>query len=354
MQKTKVTIRDIARIAGVSRGTVDRVLNNRGRVDSVKKARILQIAEELGYQKNMIARSLALNKKRHISVILPESDRDQYWEMVYQGVLAEEQTLKQFNIMVSFFQFDLQSAPDYLKKLELACRENPDFVLMAPVFQSETLAFFQQRAMGNTKFFAINSEVEHPLIQTFVGQDSFKAGEIAGKLFQTNIHQRTGKILCITLGHDNQNAIHIQKKVEGLEHYQKAQGYHFTLVPLTIEAFYDPAQIAQRCKAIEAEHPEIVGILFTNSRAKPFIEKSQYFHSPSHKIVTIGFDLTDDNIELLQSGQIDYLLNERPYQQGAQSMNYIFNHLIHDAPNPEHHYLPIDIVIKENYGFYNR
>ncbi|MEL6635092.1 MAG: LacI family DNA-binding transcriptional regulator [Bacteroidota bacterium] len=354
MSKTKVTIRDIARIAGVSRGTVDRVLNNRGRVDREKKAKILRIAEELGYQKNMIARNLALNRKHRINVILPDSTADQYWEMVYQGILSNESTLQQFNIEVAFFTFDIQSAEDYLQQLQLACREAPDFILMAPVFQSETLHFFREAPPESTKFFAINSEVEHPLIETFVGQDSFQAGTIAGRLFRASIHRGRGKILCITLGHDNQNAIHIQKKVEGLEAYQRSQQRRFDLVPLTIEAFSDPDQIAAHCSRIEAAHPEIAGILFTNSRARPFIEKSRYFRALAPPIVTIGFDLTDDNIALLQKGQIDYLLNERPYEQGAQSIHHIFQHLIHDAPNPAHHYLPIDIVIKENCGAYGR
>lgn len=44
-----VTIKQIAEIAGVSRGTVDRAINNRGRINSEVAKRILKIADELGY-----------------------------------------------------------------------------------------------------------------------------------------------------------------------------------------------------------------------------------------------------------------------------------------------------------------
>ncbi len=49
-----VTLRKIAEIAGVSRGTVDRVINNRGHVNETVEARIRQIAEELGYEPNPV------------------------------------------------------------------------------------------------------------------------------------------------------------------------------------------------------------------------------------------------------------------------------------------------------------
>ena len=45
-----VTIKEIADRAGVSRGTVDRVLNNRGKVNPEKEERVRRIAQELGYK----------------------------------------------------------------------------------------------------------------------------------------------------------------------------------------------------------------------------------------------------------------------------------------------------------------
>jgi len=49
----KVTIKDIALIAGVSRGTVDRVINGRGNVSEDVAKKILKIANELGFEKNL-------------------------------------------------------------------------------------------------------------------------------------------------------------------------------------------------------------------------------------------------------------------------------------------------------------
>ena len=53
------TIKDIADIAKVSRGTVDRVLNNRGRVKPEVEVRVRQVAESLGYKPNGAAKTFS-------------------------------------------------------------------------------------------------------------------------------------------------------------------------------------------------------------------------------------------------------------------------------------------------------
>ena len=58
-----VTAQQIAELAGVSRGTVDRALHNRGRVNPEVAARIRQIANELGYKPNLIGQALVRTKR---------------------------------------------------------------------------------------------------------------------------------------------------------------------------------------------------------------------------------------------------------------------------------------------------
>ena len=62
--KMVVTIQDIAEEVGVSRGTVDRVLNHRGRVSKETEQRVLEVAGRLGYQKSMAGTALAARRKK--------------------------------------------------------------------------------------------------------------------------------------------------------------------------------------------------------------------------------------------------------------------------------------------------
>jgi len=67
-----ITIKDIAERAGVSYATVSRALNGRPDVNEETRSRIFELAKELGYQPNAIARSLVKRKSNIIALIVPD------------------------------------------------------------------------------------------------------------------------------------------------------------------------------------------------------------------------------------------------------------------------------------------
>ena len=71
MNKSTVTISDVAKAAGVTRGTIDRVLHERGEVSEETRAKVLKVIKDLGYKTNVYASMLAKNKSHDIAVILP-------------------------------------------------------------------------------------------------------------------------------------------------------------------------------------------------------------------------------------------------------------------------------------------
>ena len=73
---SKLSVKDIARLAGVSVATVSRVMNQNGRFSSETEARILKIIEENNYQPNLLARGLRTNKVKVIGVIVPDITND--------------------------------------------------------------------------------------------------------------------------------------------------------------------------------------------------------------------------------------------------------------------------------------
>src|SRR6056297_2345992 len=86
--KQTVTIKDIARIAGVSHSTVSRSLNDSPLISEVTKSRIKKIAEELNFGFNASARSLSTKKTGTIGIILPDFF-DEYGNSLYIGLLMK-------------------------------------------------------------------------------------------------------------------------------------------------------------------------------------------------------------------------------------------------------------------------
>ncbi|WP_373943034.1 LacI family DNA-binding transcriptional regulator [Polaribacter sejongensis] len=76
MENTEVTIHDIAAILGIDSSTVSRALNNSPRVAEKTKNKILEKANELGYQRNHLASNLRKNKTYTLGVIVPRISRD--------------------------------------------------------------------------------------------------------------------------------------------------------------------------------------------------------------------------------------------------------------------------------------
>ncbi len=84
---TPVTIRDVAREAGVSPGTVSRAMNDSPLVNEATRQRVLEVVQTLNYSPNLTARKLSLGKTLTISVILPFLTRPSYIERL-NGVVA--------------------------------------------------------------------------------------------------------------------------------------------------------------------------------------------------------------------------------------------------------------------------
>ncbi len=100
-------IKDIALMAGVSIGTVDRVLHNRGRVSAATRIKVKEIAKKINYKPNLIARSLVINKERTISLLVPDQ-QDEFWKEAWEGVTGVLQKWEQFRIIIepSFYSVD--------------------------------------------------------------------------------------------------------------------------------------------------------------------------------------------------------------------------------------------------------
>jgi LacI family transcriptional regulator len=78
----KVGIRDVAKLAGVSTGTVSRVLNDHPSVTDELRARVRGIIEELGYMPDPSARSMRSKVSRLIGIVIPDLTNPFFSELV--------------------------------------------------------------------------------------------------------------------------------------------------------------------------------------------------------------------------------------------------------------------------------
>ena len=94
--KKNYTIKDIAELAGVSKGTVDRVIHKRGKVSSKALEQVNKVLDQIEYKPNPIAKSLKNNKVYNIAILLPDADNDPYWLPCYDAIKQVENEFSHF------------------------------------------------------------------------------------------------------------------------------------------------------------------------------------------------------------------------------------------------------------------
>lgn len=345
-----VRIKDIAEKAQVSKGTVDRVLHNRGRVAEDVRQKILQIIEEMNYEPNLIARTLKSNRNFFLAALIPDPAIDPYWEAPKSGIEKAEKELKQYGIAVKPFIFNPYNIDSFLKKAAEATESNPDGIILAPVFYREVLSFFEQWTQKEIPYVLFNTQIQDSTPLSYIGQDSYQSGFLAAKMLHYGLPDPC-TILVAHINEDIPNSAHLMTKEKGFTDYflQENLKNQYTVARQELSNPNSAAFTDQLAK-LRKEHPDLKGIYVTNSKAYEIA-----FYLEKHRLTNIkliGYDLLPKNIQYLEDGVINFIINQNPKGQGYWSIYQLSDFLVFKKDITPIKYLPLDIITKENLSYY--
>jgi len=339
----KYTIKDIAELAGVSKGTVDRVIHKRGKVSEKALKKVSEIIDKIDYKPNLLARSLKNNQDYHICVVLPDYKQDPFWKPCYEAIIDAIKEYNSFGIFIEYYFFDLTSSSSFLAVNKKVLELLPNAVLLAPLFYSETIevvANYKENSILVSKF---NNQLHIENSENFVGQDLYKSGRIAASLMGAII-PKNATVLIIHVDEDYKNATHIQQKEKGFRNYFTELG-NYNVVTYN----YKLADIDTELNNL-LNTPNLKGIFVTTSKVYKIAEKLKSYNSKEIKI--IGYDLIDENIMYLKQHVIHFLIHQNPEKQVSLGLSLLVEHLLFDKEIPEKTFLPIDIINAENIDTY--
>lgn len=342
----QITIKQIAEMAGVSRGSVDRVLHNRGNVSPQIKKKIEKVLNQINYKPNISASLLARNSTFEILVIIPESEKDSYWSLPALGIKEGVESVGHYPIKISWLLFNNQKVSSFSKVAKTAITLKPDAILLAPVYKNESHQFIKEVNKKQIPIITINTQLGDGSTVAYVGQDSYQSGIIAGRLFELLL-PNIKNILITNLGSNTQNAQHVMSKEAGMRYYF-AKKSSVSITALEIDNYDDINQVK---RLVNSELKENQGIFVTNSRVYKLVDAIGD-EIKNKKIKLIGYDLIKPNVELLKDGTISFLLNQNPKQQGLRAMNMLIQKLLFKQELPNQSHLPIDVVMKENCDYF--
>ncbi len=341
----KHTIKDIAQLAGVSKGTVDRVLHKRGKVSQEALERVNIVLSEIDYEPNFIARSLKNNKNYHICVVIPDPKIDPYWLPCIKGIEDAVQEFKVYSLSIEISYFDPESTESFINCNESILSLAPDAVLLAPFFYKEALDMVDRYDRLGTIVTIFNNQIQSTKIKSFVGQDLFRSGRVAAKLL--DLLYKKGHLAIIHIDESYENAVHMQEKEKGFRAFfgeKESEAYTISTLKLhypTIETDF---------KKFLTENSNLSGIFVTTSKAHQIAKVVSHLNTP--KVGIIGYDLLDENMAFLEQGTIDFLIHQNPKRQTYLGVCSLVEYFIFDKAISNNTLLPIDIINSENAAYY--
>ncbi|MCA1744978.1 MAG: substrate-binding domain-containing protein [Bacteroidales bacterium] len=343
-------IKDIAEKAGVSTGTVDRVIHKRGKVSPKVRDRVLQVISELNYEPNVLARALVSKRNYRIAALIPDPQYDEYWEAPSKGVDMAQEQLRPYGVEVMKHLFDQNDVESFKAEAEALSELGYNGIVVAPLFYRESLSFMRRWSQEGIPFNLFNTHIADYKPLAYIGQDSYQSGVLAGKLLHYG-SKGGGTCLIAHVDEDVPNSSHLIRKEQGFMDYFVENGLsQYRSISVDLKGCGDEPSFFRQLDVVFAKYPDINGFFVTNSRAYAI---AAYIKKRALKdILLVGYDLLVKNIHYLNEGIIHFLINQNPKGQGFFGVQLMADHLLFNKQVEPIRYLPLDIITKENAQYY--
>jgi LacI family transcriptional regulator len=341
-----VSIKDIAKRANVSIGTVDRVMHNRGRVADETRARVLRIVKELGYRPNIFARNLSLDHIFHFAVLMPRLSQDSgYWRIPARGIERAGHELINHRIKLRYFHYDRYSERSFETAFRQSLAKKPDGLLIAPVLQG-VAARMLPHVPKDVPYVFFDSTIPDAENLSAIGQDSYQSGLLAANLMLT-VMRGGGNVAVVRV---NPSDYHIDERIRGfVSRIGKNPGIAHKLYD--VDSHQGEEAFTLTARKILRENAAIGGIFVSNAWTHP-IAKEIHAGAGHNNVCIVGYDLVPRNCACVESGLINFLISQRPEMQGYEGIYCLFEHVVLRQNVKRSIMVPIDILTRDNLRYY--
>lgn len=348
-QQDRIRIKDIAQMAGVSVGTVDRVLHSRSGVSESSRIKVEEILEKLNYQPNMYASALASNKKYRFAYLLPSHNEGDYWKDVERGMQQAIARFSDFNVSLSDYYYDQYESGAFIESGMRILDAQPDGVILSPTVEEETERFVNLLREAGIPYVFIDSNISRLEPLSFYGQHAQRSGYFAARMLRLLAKGEPEIVIFRQINEGRLGSNQQLHREEGFYEYMKEHCPELKMWELNLYA-KQPGEDASLLDDFFAAHSNVkCGITF-NSKAYIIGEYMQRHGRTDFHLM--GYDLLRRNVACLKAGSIDFVITQQPTVQGYNSIECLCNHLILRKKVKDCNYMPINLITTENIDFY--
>lgn len=349
---SKIRIKDIAEMAGVSAGTVDRVIHGRKNVSKVALEKVQKVLDEIDYVPNHYASALASNKVYQIAAIIPMHEPDGYWARVEAGLHEGVKRFSDFKIDFKVYNYDQFNDASFEDKANEILESKPFAVIIGPIFNHKIMSKFVTRLD--------EEEIPYSLLDSywadfnpvsFYGQDSIRSGEFAAKIMLMAAGTNKKIALFKLMGEGRVASRQQLDREKGFRDYVKLHSPETEIITENLYV-YDKDSMKKSLSEFFESNPDLrYGLTFNSSIH--LIGNFLTNDMPDFPHVTLlGYDAISRNVDCLKKGNVEFLIAQQPQRQGLNSFRSLFNSTVLHIKQNVIHYVAIELLTVENVDFY--
>ncbi len=338
-----VTIQQIAERAGVSRGTVDRALNNRGRINPEVAEMVKRTAQEMGYVHKARKRQKTPGGKKKIGIVTQLSGSSFMLE-VKRGIQTGKKELEDLGIEVLVKENTSVHEEEQLRAIDELVKDGIQGLALMPV-DSEAIREKLNWLVNekNISVVTFNSDIVGTKRCCFVGMDNKLSGQTAAGLFGM-MTRGVGKILVIT-GYFS--SMLNNSRVDGFVEEIKKISPKLEIAGVQ-GSFNNTEEVRKIIENAMMSISGINGIFVVSGGQEGIVEAFKNLGVEQRPYVVI-YDQTKKNEKLLKDNVADFLIDQNGFEQGYRPQRILADILLNENyPEKEFFYTGIDIKNKYN------
>lgn len=337
-----ITVRDIARIANVSQGTVDRALHNRSDISQDTKRKILFVANQLNYTPNRIARALVKRRGLSIAMIGRDTTRDSFWFQLQIGAKMAACELEKAGVKSYWITLQKLDIKEQRAAVEKLITNKIDAIALAPRDPNRLTEVINKAVEEDIPVLTFNVDAPNSQRMCFVGQDSLTAGRVAGQLM-AEFTGHSGTLAIVTAaGTSSADILRLQGFIEEIEgHFPKMEIVGIYKNKNAPEAYVSTRKLLRRHSSLKGIYVAAGGSFGVGSAVED-----------AGRVGTVKvfcFDLFKETIELIRKGVVQITIEQDPFFQGYQPLKILYNYLLtNQKPLQEFLFTSISVVCRAN------
>ncbi len=343
---TKIGVRDIASLAKVSIGTVDRALNGRAEINEKTRRRILKIARDHGYRPNLNARALSTGRPTiRIGVCVPR-EIHQFYDQVRQGIQDEAERFRHAGVEIVQRPVKRLGVGEASAVRYLLDRDIHALILTPGNPTDLTPLINEAEQRRNVRVLCIASDDSLSCRSTAISVEPRLNGMMAAELLAKFLPASSQVAVVTGMLATEDHCRKVSGFTEGF--LRECMGGSIVAV---IEGHEKEAETFEKCSSLLRDHPVLAGLYVSTVNSLP-VCRALKAAGKAGKIRLITTDLFADSVQYVQDGTISASIYQQPYLQGRTAIGILIDHFVDGAALPQSRYLDPAIVMRSNLSLF--